>query len=186
MAMPVAGYRFTVDEYHRMGEAGIFHEDDRVELLDGQIVVMSPIGGPHVACVVRLNHLLARRLEPGISVSVQNPLVLGERSEPQPDIAVLRRRAGLGGAWLPEPQDVLLLIEVAETSLAHDRDEKLPLYARAGIPETWLVNLPAGTIEAHREPRAGRYTGIRTARRGETLAPLLLPGVFLPVADILG
>jgi Uma2 family endonuclease len=186
MAMPLAGYRFTVDEYHRMGDAGIFHEDDRVELLDGQIVVMSPIGGPHVACVVRLNHLLSHRLEPGISVSVHNPLVLGERSEPQPDTAVLRRRGGLMGAWLPEPPDVLLLIGVAETSLAHDRDDKLPLYARAGIPETWLVNLPASTIEVHREPRAGRYTDVRAARRGESLTPLLLPGVFLSVADILG
>ena len=186
MAMPLTRHRFTVDEYHRMGEAGIFDEDDRVELLDGEIVVMSPIGGPHVACVVRLNELLSRRVPEGIGVSVQNPVVLAERSEPQPDITVLRRQGGLAGAWLPTHGDALLVIEVADTTVRSDRKTKIPLYAQAAIPEAWLVNLPAGTVEIHREPRGERYTDVRTARRGDTITPLEFPTVTLRVDEILG
>src|SRR6266702_7232453 len=117
MAPPVLPGPFTVDAYHRLAELGVFDEDDRVELLDGQIVAMTPIGGAHAACVIRLNNLLARRSRTDTAVSTQNPVVLSERWEPQPDIAVLRRPGGLGGAWLPGPQDVLLVIEVADTSL---------------------------------------------------------------------
>jgi Uma2 family endonuclease len=186
MAMPHAIHRFTVAEFDRMGEAGIFDEDDRVELLDGRIVVMSTIGGPHVACVVRLNALLSSSLERGTGVSVQNPVVLGEHSEPQPDIVLVRRPGGLGGAWLPAAGDVLLVIEVADTSLAHDRDEKLPLYAAAAIPEAWLVNLGGDAIEIHREPRGGRYTSMRAARRGDAITPLAVPDLRLRVDDILG
>ncbi len=177
---------FTVDAYHRLAELGIFDEDDRVELLDGQIVEMTPIGGAHAACVLRLTDLLSRRSPPGIGVSVQNPVVLAERWEPQPDVAVLRRPGGFAGAWLPRPQDVALVIEVADTSLERDRDVKIPHYAAAGIPEAWLVDLAGGAIVVHREPSPDRYRDIVTLSRGDTLRPLLLPGVAIAAADILG
>jgi Uma2 family endonuclease len=186
MAMPAAHHRFTVDDYHRMADAGILTEDDRVELLEGQVVVMSPIGGPHVACVVRLTTFLAERLEKGACVSVQNPVLVARHSEPQPDVAVFRRPEGLRGAWIPAARDVLLVIEVADTSLVRDRDEKLPLYARAGIPEAWLVDLTNDAIEIHRAPRAGRYTLFHTARRRETIAPAAFPDLVLRVDDVLG
>jgi Uma2 family endonuclease len=185
MGMPIARHRFTVDEYHRMGAAGVFHEDDRVELLDGEIVEMSPIGAPHVACVIRLTALLSRLAGTAALVSVQNPVTLERRSEPQPDVVLLPRRADLSGAWLPDHADTLVVIEVADTSVEYDRN-KLRLYADAGIPEVWLVNLPEDHIEVYRSPRPGSYGTTRVARRGETLTPLQAPAVTLRVEDILG
>ena len=177
---------FTVDSYHRLAELGILDEDDRVELLDGQIVAMTPIGGPHAACVIRLSNLLARRSRTDTAVSTQNPVVLSERWEPQPDLAVLRRPGGLGGAWLPRPQDVLLVIEVADASLERDRDVKVPRYAAAGIPEAWLVDLAGDAISVCRQPGPDGYAEIVTVTRGEMLRPLLLPGVAIAVDEILG
>jgi len=177
---------FTVEMYHKLGELGIFDEDDRVELLDGQIVEMTPIGGAHAACVIRLNDLLSRRSRSDTSVSVQNPVTLAERWEPQPDLAVLRRAGGLSGAWLPKPQDVLLVIEVADTSLERDRDVKIPRYAAAGIAEAWLVDLVADAISVYRGPGPDGYRDIVTVNRGETLRPLLLPGVAMTADEILG
>ena len=176
---------FTVDDYHRMAELGILDEDDRVELLDGQVVEMTPIGPEHAGCVDALTTLLSRRVGDAAVVRVQNPVVLAERWEPQPDIAVLRRPGGLGGAWLPGPQDVLLVIEVAETSVESDRDVKLPLYARAGIPETWLVDLANEVIEVHRQPGLEGYREVHTLRRGDTLSAPLLPASSIPVDDVL-
>lgn len=185
MHMPLARHRFTVDQYHRMGEAGVFPEDERVELLDGEIVEMTPIGDRHVACVIRLTDLLARGAADNAVISVQNPVVLKSRSEPQPDVAVLRRRADLSGAWRPGQADTLLIIEVADTSVEGDRD-KLRLYAGAGIPEVWLVNLPEDSIEVYRDPTADGYTTPRAVRRGQTVTPLRLPGITLLADDILG
>ncbi len=175
-----------MDAYHRLAELGILDEDDRVELLDGQIVEMTPIGGAHAACVIRLNNLLARRAGGDTSVSMQNPVVLAERWEPQPDIAVLRRPGGLAGAWLPSPQDVLLVIEVADTSLERDRDVKIPRYAAAGIPEAWLVDLVGDAISVCRGPGSDGYGEIVTVSRGEALRPLLLPDVAIAADEILG
>src|SRR6266581_1270330 len=155
MALHLLPGPFTLDAYHRLGELGVLDEDDRVELLDGQIVEMTPIGGAHAACVIRLNDLLSRRSGSDTSVSVQNPVVLAERWEPQPDIAVLRRPGGVAGAWLPSPSDVLLVIEVADMSLERDRGVKIPRYAAAGIPETWLVDLVGNAISLCREPGPG-------------------------------
>ncbi len=186
MAVRLLPGPFTVDSYHRLAELGILDEDDRVELLDGQIVAMTPIGGAHAACVIRLNNLLARRSRTDTAVSTQNPVVLSERWEPQPDIAVLRRPGGLGGAWLPGPQDVLLVIEVADTSLERDRDVKIPRYAAAGIPEAWLVDLAGDTIRVCRGPGPDGYAEIVTVTRADTLRPLLLPGVAIAVDEILG
>ena len=178
--------RFTVAEYHRMAEAGILHEDDRVELLDGQIVEMTPIGNRHVACVNRVTDLVSRLAGNLAMVSVQNPLVLPDRSEPQPDIVVLKRGSHFAGAWLPSHEDTWLVVEVADTSLEHDRDVKIPLYAAAGISESWLVNLRADAIAVYREPGPDGYRSIRVLRRGDNIMPLRLPGVTFKVDDILG
>ena len=139
--------RFTVYEYHRMGEAGILHEDDRVELIEGELVEMTAIGTRHFACVNRLNRLLVGALGDEAIVSVQNPVRLNEYNEPQPDLAVIRPRDYR--LSLPGPGDVLLLVEVSDTTLAYDRSVKLPLYARAGIGVVWIVYLPGWTIECH-------------------------------------
>ncbi len=186
MAMPLAAHRFTVDEYHRMGEAGVLHEDDRVELLDGQIVQMTPIGVRHAACVNRLNALITGLTGTRATVSIQNPLILGEHEEPQPDVAVLRYRADGYQTGHPRALDTLLVVEVADTSLAYDRDVKIPLYARAGIPEAWLVDLTTDRIAVYREPHAGRYGHLRSAGPGDMLTPVHLPDVTLAVTDILG
>ncbi len=185
MALHLLPGPFTLDAYHRLGELGVLDEDDRVELLDGQIVEMTPIGAAHAACVNRLTALLSRRTGGDTCVSVQNPVPLAERWEPQPDLAVVRRAGGFSGAWLPSPQDVLLVIEVADTSLERDRDVKIPRYAAAAIPEAWLVDLGADAITMYREPRSNGYREVVTVTRGETLRPLLLPDAAITATDIL-
>ena len=186
MAMPLSAHRFTVDEYHRMGEAGVFHEDDRVELVDGQVVEMSPIGPEHAGCVGALTGLLARLVGDRAVVWVQNPIDLSELAEPQPDVALLSPRPDAYRTAHPQPEDILLVIEVADTTVTYDRDVKLPLYARAGIPEAWLVDLKSHHIEVCREPSGAQYTDIRTARRGETITPVAFPTVKISVEEILG
>ena len=184
MAMPLTHHRFTVDEFQRMAQTGILDEDARVELLDGQIVEMSPIGPRHAGCVRLLIRLLSRAAD-RVMIDVQNPVVLGTYAAPQPDLAILRLRADDYAHAHPGPDDILLVIEVADTSVATDRERKLPLYATAGIPEAWLVNLPEDVIEIHREPRNGIYTVRQIIRRGETLTPLRLPELTLSADDIL-
>jgi Uma2 family endonuclease len=186
MPMPLVRRSFTVEEFHRMARAGVFHEDDRVELLDGEIVEMTPIGPEHAGCVGALTRLLTRLLGERVFVWVQNPVHLPDRSEPQPDVALLRPRPDGYRTAHPLPPDILLVIEVADASLESDRAAKLPLYAEAGIPEVWLVNLPGGVIEISRDPSGGVYASVRTARRGETIAPLAFPTATLHVDDILG
>ena len=179
----------TVDEYHAMACAGILTEDDRVELIDGKLIVMPPVGGSHIACVNTLNTLLNRRIvlrsNEDVIVSVQNPVQLNPHQEPEPDVALLRPATKRG--VVPRPEDVLLLIEVADTSLAHDRDIKLPRYAKAGIPEAWIVALEEGHIEVYRHPQAQGYAERRVFKRGEALEIEALPtlGSF-SVDEILG
>lgn len=186
--------RFGVEEYHRMAEAGILGEDDRVELVDGEIVEMTPIGWRHVRAVTVLTQLLAGAL-PGYYVSVQNPVVFGENDERQPDLALVRAEA-LEGA-LPEASDVALVVEVAETSLSYDRDVKVPLYAQAGVPEAWVVDLAAGTIEVYASPRAaspevaplgagGRYDEVRIFGREEELRSFTVADLRFAVGDVVG
>jgi Uma2 family endonuclease len=177
---------FTVEMYHKLGELGVFDEDDRVELLDGQIVEMSPIGDAHAACVYRLNNLLARRTGGDVGVSPQNPVVLDPRWEPQPDIAVLRRPGGFGGAWRPSARDVVLVIEVADSSLERDRDVKIPHYARTGIPEAWLVDLNGDVITCYRRPGPDGYGEQTAVSRGATLQPSHVPEVIIAADEILG
>jgi Uma2 family endonuclease len=177
--------RFTVAEFERLGTLGFFREDDRVELIKGEIIDMAPIGEPHAWCVRRLGHWLIRRLGDAALVDMQNPVVLGEGSQPQPDIAVLKPRDDLYRQH-PRAEDVLLLIEVADSSLDYDRQTKVPLYARSGIPETWLVALPEETLYVYREPSPDGYREIRIFRRGDTIAPLAFPDAALSVSDLLG
>jgi len=143
---------FTVADYHRMTEAGLFHENPRVELIQGQIIDMAAIGSPHFGMVNRLTRLLVPLVRAHGLVSVQNPVRLDPGSEPQPDIAILKPRADDYETGVPGPDDVLLPIEVADTSLDFDRDVKVPLYAQSGIAEYWIVNLPERIVKVHREP----------------------------------
>lgn len=184
MAIQITKRLFTVTEYYQMAQAGIFSEDDRVELLEGEIFKMSPISSRHASCVSRLNHLLQSRLQGRAIVSVQNPVRLSEYSEPQPDIAVLRFCADFYSAEHPKPEDVLLLIEVCETSAEFDRRVKLPLYAKAGIPEVWLVDFTLGQIEVYRAPSAQGYSEAQTLERGQTVTAQLLP-LELTVEEII-
>jgi Uma2 family endonuclease len=167
-----------------VGEARILHEDDRVELIEGEIVEMAAIGTRHFACVNQLNRLLVRGVGDAAIVSVQNPVRLDERTEPQPDLTVLRVRDYRES--LPLPEDVLLLIEVSDTTLRYDRGVKLPLYARAGIREVWIVDLPGETAERHTDPSGDGYRRTEQARRGQALAPLAFPKLALRVDDLLG
>ena len=175
--------RFTVHEYHRMGEAGILHEDDRVELIEGDIVEMAAIGTRHFACVNALTRLLVKGVGDEAIVSVQNPVRLDEHTEPQPDLTVLRTRDYKRS--LPGPGDVLLLIEVSDTTIPYDRGVKLPLYARAGIPEIWIVDLAGETIERHTDPSGNGYRRVEQLRRGEKLEPEALPELALSVDAVL-
>jgi Uma2 family endonuclease len=187
-AVPVQVNRrsFTVGEYRRMGEAGIFSEDDRVELIAGEIVVMSPIGKRHAATVDVLGEIVRERLGRSVIVRVQNPIQLDDFSEPQPDIAVLKRREDFYRSAHPRPEDILLVIEVSETTLEYDRKVKVPLYARAGIPETWVVNLPEERSEAYADPSDGAYRTVNAYVRGDELQSRSRAALRLPVAEVLG
>ena len=186
MAVVVQRYRFTVDQYHRIGEIGIFDPDRRVELVDGEIFEMSPIDPWHARVVMFLNHHFVTGLAGRAIVSVQSPTELDPRSEPQPDLMILNWRPDFYGTAHPRPEDALLLVEVANTSLRHDRLRKLPAYARAGVPEVWIVSRPADAIEVFREPSKHGYREHQTFRRGERLAPAAFPDLVLAVDDILG
>ena len=187
MAVVLKTRRFTVDEYHRMGEAGILSEDDRVELLAGEIVTMSPIGPLHAGTVNRLTAFLSSRFGTQVIVGIQNPLLLRtEDSEPQPDVALLRPRADFYTRAHPEAHDVYLVIEVADTSVEKDRQVKFPIYARAGIPEAWLLDIVAARLEVHRHSTSDGYQDVRHFQRGQSVAPQAFPDVVLTVDDLLG
>jgi Uma2 family endonuclease len=178
-------HRFTVGDYHRLGQAGVLRPGARVELLDGEIIDRSPIGPPHGGVVNRLLRLFAR-ISPGrFLVSVQNPLRLDEHSEPQPDLMLLRPAPDDYTTDHPGPEDVLLLIEVAETSLEFDRGEKLSAYARAGVVEVWIVNLTDGTIEVFRQPGPAGYASTTLLRPGDIARPLASPDAAVDVAELL-
>ena len=186
MAVELQRHRFTVEEYHRMGEAGVFSEDHRVELIEGEIVEMTPIGSRHQACVDRLTELFSGQVAGQAVIRVQGPIRLGERSEPQPDLAVLRRRADFYAAGHPGPEDVLLVVEVAETSQDYDRAVKVPLYARAGVREVWLVDLAGEGIEIYRRPWREGYQEVRRLGRGDRVASEAVAALELAADDILG
>ena len=169
-----------------MGEAGVFAEGDRVELIEGELIQMSPIGSAHSGAINGTTRALVRAVGDAAIVSVQNPVRLGDHSEPEPDFLLLRPRPDDYRIRTPLAEDVLLLIEVADSSLRYDRAVKLPLYARHGIPEVWIVDLVANTVETFARPEADAYALTGQGSRGETLSPMLLPDVPIPVTAILG
>lgn len=178
--------RLRVSEYHRMIDAGVFHEDERLELLAGVLVRMSPHGSQHARVIQRLNHLLVRVVGDEHIVRPQLPLTLDDDSEPEPDLAVVARLEAETAE--PHPRNAALVVEVAGESLAYDRGIKCARYATAGIPEYWIVNLAEGVIEVSCDPSpaTGRYQTTRTCRPGETLQPRFAPGVVIAVSDIVG
>ncbi len=177
--------RFTVDEYFAMAEAGILKREERVELIDGVIVEMAPIGNNHLGTTDLYTMLFARAVGDRAIVRVQGSILLAERSMPEPDLVLLRARQDFYRYRAAVPDDVLLLIEVADSSVDYDRNEKLPRYARAGVPEVWITVLPERIIEAHTEPSGGRYTHTRVFVSGDTISPSALPDIELVVSDIL-
>jgi Uma2 family endonuclease len=179
-------YKFTVEEYMRMGEAGVFPPDVRVELIEGEIVDMSPIGDRHAWCVGWLTRTLTLRLEHIALVWAQNPVRLNKRSEPQTDILVLKPRDDFYKDRKPRPEDVLLLIEVSDSTLAFDKRVKVPLYARTGIPEVWIVNLVDESVETFADPSGGAYQTTATFSRDEEVQSRSLAALRLKVSEILG
>ena len=186
MAVEATRWHFSIGDYYRMAQVGIFHEDDRVELLAGEVVAMAPIGPHHAGRVLRLNSLFSQRFGDVALVNVQNPLRLNDYSEPQPDVALLEPEVDFYTTRHPLPADVYLLVEVADTSAQTDLRLKMPLYARAGVPEVWLMNLNLDVILVHRDPSPEGYRTVQTLRRGERLAPLAFPERELAVDDLLG
>ncbi len=180
---------FSVEEYHALAKAGVLGDEDRVELLDGRLLVMSPIGSRHLHAVNRLTDLLAERLYStsprAARLSIQNPVRLGARSEPEPDVVLLRPDAPQDRT--PIPEDVLLVVEVADSSAEYDRQMKQPRYAAAGVVELWIVVLDEGVVEVYRHPSNGRYTDIKTHGRDAAVEVLALPAwAPVPVAAMLG
>ncbi len=185
MSVQIAKRYFSVGEYNRIAET-VFSEDDRVELIEGEIVEMSPIGSRHAACVKRLNKIFNRHFNQTAVVSVQDPIVLDDFSEPQPDVALLRPREDFYEQEHPTASDVLLVVEVADTSIAYDHEIKLPLYARAGVPEVWLVDLANAGVEIYAEPANGEYQFNVKAKRGATIESHTIAALKVDVDAILG
>ena len=183
--LTLSRHKLYIDDYHRMGHAGILREDSRVELVEGELIDMAPIGSLHLSVVTKLSMLLARQVGDFALVSTQNPLSLPPDSEPQPDIALLKPRADWYSNALPGAQDVLLLIEVGDSSAEYDREIKIPLYARHVIPEAWLIDLRARTLHIYREPHDAGYRRVLQPEPGETASPLLLSSARIVLAEIL-
>jgi Uma2 family endonuclease len=177
---------FNVDEYYRMAEKGILQPDERVELIEGEIIEMAALGSPHGGCVMALNAWFLERIRGRAILGVQTPVRLSQRSEPEPDVMLLRPRRDYYRERHPEAEDVLLLIEVSDTSLRYDRGTKLPLYAREGVPEVWIVDLTGQRVEAYRTPLSGRYQESVVHDRGSSLAPAVFRDLIITVDEILG
>ena len=186
MNATVTIHRFNVEEYHRLTESNILHEDDRVELVEGRIVDMTPIGSKHAACVSRLNRIFTMKLQTSAIVQVQNPIQLLDQSEPQPDIVVLKNRDDFYAERLPNADDILLVIEVADSSLEYDRETKLPLYAKANIPEVWLINLIENIVEIYSAPSLEGYNVITKHRHNQAIVPENFPDIKVVVSEIFG
>jgi Uma2 family endonuclease len=187
MGSAIKRRQFTVDEYHRMGKAGILPEYPRTELLCGTIIVSESISPRHASTVERIADLWRSRLGRGASIRTQNPVTFREElSEPEPDVAVFRHRADFYRDGHPGAADTFLVIEVADSSLRLDRRIKMPLYARAGIAEAWLVDLTADRVDVYRAPTATGYQERLAFERGTTLSALAFPDITVAVDDLLG
>jgi Uma2 family endonuclease len=173
--------RFTVDEYHKLATAGVLSADDRVELVEGELIQLPPIGSLHAGLVARLDRTFQALASNDCAVWIRNPLSFPPASEPQPDVALLKPRVdGYLGA-LPTAMDVLLVIEVADTTVAHDRDVKIPLYARQGVAEAWLLDATERRLEIYRDPGPEGYRTLLRPDRDAVVAPLALPKVRVDI-----
>jgi Uma2 family endonuclease len=177
---------FTVEEYYRMVDAGILKPRDRVELIEGEIVEMSPIGNRHVACVSRTNHLFVTAFKKRAIVSPQNPLRLNNYNEPQPDFIILKPREDYYSSQSCTPDDTFFVVEISDTTLRYDTRVKLPLYARFGVPELWIENLQKDVLLVCREPIGNNYKTQLTLTRGDSISPIAFPDVVFAVEDLLG
>ena len=186
MSVNLAKHYFTVSEYDRMGETGVFAPGARVELIEGEIIEMSPIGSRHAACVEIISDRLHDIARGKFLIRTQNPIVLDDFSEPEPDVSVLRFREDYYRDAHPRPQDVLLVIEVAETTVPFDRQIKLPLYAHAAIPEYLIFNLADQVVEYYSQPEMGSYQNARLLKRGDAFESASVPGLTLDIEMILG
>jgi len=183
MAVNLIPRRITVDEYQKMAEVGILAEDERTELINGEIIQMSAIGGDHVEAVSRLIVPLVRAVGTEWRVNPQSPIALPPYGEPEPDFSVVRARSYRG--QVPRPDDVLLVIEVSDTSLRYDRETKLPMYAEYGIPEAWIVDINGKTITRYSEPVSRAYAVGKSAGPGMELGSIVLPALTIRVDEIL-
>lgn len=182
--MDVRTERYTVEEYELLGASGVFSEDDRIELIEGAIVEMTPKGIAHSEAVTNLNEWFAERRGNLYRVRIQDPIVLSNTSEPEPDIVLARPLAERRVRGHPRPEDVFLVVEVADSSLAFDRGRKADLYARAGIAEYWVANVLDFSIDVFRDPSPTGYKEVRTYRPGESISVLAFPDLLLPVSEI--
>lgn len=177
--------RFTVDEYYKMIELGMLRDYEKAEIIEGELIQKMPIGKKHSAVVEKLNEILRDRLGKSVSLRNQQPVRFSDYNEPEPDLAVLKRREDFYSDRKPIPKDVLLLIEVSDATLKYDRDTKLALYAEAEIPEVWIVNLPNDIVEIHEKPSVGIYQLTKIFKRGEQIESGILPDLKLEVNEIL-
>jgi len=179
----------TVDDYYKLVEEGLLSEYDRVELIEGRIVEMAPIGDDHIAATIDLNGLFFARLAGRADVSVQGSVNLAVRSEPEPDFAIVRHVPGgrrKAKARKPTPGEIFLIVEIANSSLAFDLGEKADLYARYDIQELWVVDIPHDRVVIHREPTADGYASVESLTRGASIAPLAFPDVTFTADELLG
>ena len=187
MVIEMTRRRFCVKDFYLMDEAGVFCDSDRVELVDGEIVDMAPIGSYHNSCVTTLTHIFVRAVPEGVRVQVQGAVQMDESTMFQPDLAILRPREDNYADANPTPEDVLLVIEVSDSTVAYDRNVKIPKYAQAGVPEVWQVNLPYGFIDKYvdPDPATGRYRSVMRHSDRQQIVPTQLPDISLNVSDIL-
>jgi Uma2 family endonuclease len=186
MQVDVSKKLFTVDEYYRMLDVGILTPHDRVELIEGEIIQMSPIGNRHMSCVDRANDLFTAAFRGRALVSIQHPLRLNKYNEPQPDIVVLKPRADYYASKSHTPEDTFFVIEVSDTTLRYDTQVKLPIYARTAVAEVWIENLQEDLLLVCREPAGSRYKIQLTLSRGDSISPLAFAGVVFRVEELLG
>ncbi len=186
MSVLVQKRLFTVDDYYRMAQAGILREDDRVELIEGEIVQMTPIGSRHAGCVKYLSQMFHSFFGKKAVVSTQDPIYIDLHNEPQPDICVVRSRSDFYRNSHPNPSEVFFIVEVADSSQEYDRRQKIPLYGRNGIPETWLVDIANKRIEVYRDPSENGYRECIVLEPGQSVSPRAFPELLIPVSEILG
>lgn len=186
MSVQTVQLRFSVEDYYRLIELGMLRDVERAEIIEGELIKRMPTGKRHASCVKRLDEFLRDILGKTVTYSVQDPVRLDEFNEPMPDLALLKRREDFYLEKQAMGEDVLLIVEVSDTTLDYDRNRKIPLYAKVRIPEVWIVNLQNGTIEVHTQPGDYSYSLVKVLRRGEEVKSETLPEISLRVDEILG